>query len=323
MKTTGRRRTPARFIASCASPRAAAPSPNQPTATRFSSRIRKASAQPTATGSIAGRWLTIAISPRRASAMWTLPSLPRVGPSARPMYWAKIRHGSTPRDDVDAHVAVERRADVVGPHRRRDADRGALVAAAGVERAGDLALLVEDVAALLDPARDQHVAVDAEQVLAVEARLPDLAQRADRLGFAYSHAHPWSWAVDACTLTGAVGLRGRFGHELLEAGAHALEHVGAAVEPERRGDFLRVGEADLRPLERRPRRARGAAAPSPRPRPGSAASRPAGRRRGSARRPGSSSPTARAPAPWSMRAYTLMPRASATAARRSTVSAMP
>ena len=33
-------------------------------ATRFSSRIRKASAQPTATGSIAGRWLTIAISPR-------------------------------------------------------------------------------------------------------------------------------------------------------------------------------------------------------------------------------------------------------------------
>ena len=29
--------------------------------------------------------------------MWTLPSRPRVGPSARPMYCAKIRHGSTPR----------------------------------------------------------------------------------------------------------------------------------------------------------------------------------------------------------------------------------
>ena len=82
---------------SCVSPRAAAPSPNQATATRRSSRIRKASAQPTATGSIAGRWLTMAISPSRESAMWTFPSLPLVGPSARPMYCAKIRHGSTPR----------------------------------------------------------------------------------------------------------------------------------------------------------------------------------------------------------------------------------
>jgi hypothetical protein len=97
MKTTGRRRTPARFIASWQSPRADAPSPNQPIATRFSSRIRNASAQPTATGSIAGRWLTIAISPSRESAMWTLPSFPFVGPSSLPMYWAKIRHGSTPR----------------------------------------------------------------------------------------------------------------------------------------------------------------------------------------------------------------------------------
>ena len=59
--------------------------------------MRNASAQPTATGSIAGRWLTIAISPRFESAMWTLPSLPCVGPSRRPMYCAKIRHGSTPR----------------------------------------------------------------------------------------------------------------------------------------------------------------------------------------------------------------------------------
>ena len=97
MKTMGRRRTPARFIDSCVSPRAEAPSPNQPSATRFSSRIRKASAQPTATGSIAGRWLTMAMSPRRSSAMWTLPSLPFVGPSMRPMNWAKIRQGSTPR----------------------------------------------------------------------------------------------------------------------------------------------------------------------------------------------------------------------------------
>ncbi len=88
---------PASVIVSCTSPRAEAPSPNQPTATRASSRIRKASAHPVATGSIAGRWLTIAISPSLSSAMCTLPSRPCVGPSARPMNCAKIRHGSTPR----------------------------------------------------------------------------------------------------------------------------------------------------------------------------------------------------------------------------------
>jgi hypothetical protein len=90
--------------------------------------------------------------------------------------------------DVDTHVAVERRADVVRPHRGRDADGGALVAAAGVERARDLALLVEDVAALLDPTGDEQVAVDAEQVLAVEARLTYFTQRADRLRLTYRHA---------------------------------------------------------------------------------------------------------------------------------------
>ena len=84
--------------------------------------------------------------------------------------------------DVHAHVAVKRRADVVRPHRGRDADRGRLVAAARVERAGDLSLPVEDVAALLDAAREEHVAVDPEQVLAVEAPLPHLLERAARLG---------------------------------------------------------------------------------------------------------------------------------------------
>ena len=48
--------------------------------------------------------------------------------------------------DVDAHVAMERRADVVRAHRRGDADGRALVPAARVERARDLPLLVEDVA---------------------------------------------------------------------------------------------------------------------------------------------------------------------------------
>src|SRR4029079_16633022 len=53
----------------------------------------------------------------------------------------------------------------------------------GVEASGDLPLLVEDVAALLDPAGKDHVTVDAEEVLAVEARLLALRQRADWLCF--------------------------------------------------------------------------------------------------------------------------------------------
>jgi hypothetical protein len=92
--------------------------------------------------------------------------------------------GLDPASDVDAHVAVERCAHILRAHGRRDADRGRFVAAPGVERARDLPLLVEDVPALLDPARDQHGAVDPEQVLAVETCFADLAQRADRLGFA-------------------------------------------------------------------------------------------------------------------------------------------
>src|SRR5213082_295199 len=72
----------------------------------------------------------------------------------------------TGRGNEAAAVGVATAMDDVDVvHRGRNADRGGFVPAPRVERAGDLALLVEDVAALLDPARDQHVAVDAEQVL--------------------------------------------------------------------------------------------------------------------------------------------------------------
>ena len=86
--------------------------------------------------------------------------------------------------DVDAHVALQRAADVVCGHRRCDPHSGGLVATSGVERAWDLPLLVEDVAALFDSARGQHVAVHAEQVLVVEACVLHLLERTDRLGFA-------------------------------------------------------------------------------------------------------------------------------------------
>jgi hypothetical protein len=45
------------------------------------------------------------------------------------------------------------------------------------------------VAPLLDPAGDQHVAVDAEEILAIETRVFDLLQRPDRLGFT-GDSHP-------------------------------------------------------------------------------------------------------------------------------------
>ena len=90
--------------------------------------------------------------------------------------------------DVDAHVAMQRRADVVRAHGRAHADCGALVPASRVEGAGDLALLVEDVTALFDRARDQHVPVHREEVLAVEAGLLHLLERAERLGFTNCHS---------------------------------------------------------------------------------------------------------------------------------------
>src|SRR4029078_6427622 len=90
-----------------------------------------------------------------------------------------------------------------------------LVAAAGVEAAGDLALAVEDVPALLDPARDQHVAVDLEQILAVEVSLLDILGRLDRRGFS-GYCHPlWE-----CTPGFGPRLpshaKGRFEHQMVD-----------------------------------------------------------------------------------------------------------
>jgi hypothetical protein len=86
-------------------------------------------------------------------------------------------------DHVDAHVAVERRPDVVRTHRGGDGDGGGFVSAPGVEASGDLPLLVENVAAFLDAAGRDECPEDAEQVLAVEAQFLQLAQRADGLCF--------------------------------------------------------------------------------------------------------------------------------------------
>ena len=97
-----------------------------------------------------------------------------------PVGAAHVLGEDSPRLDaprhMDTHVPVERRADVVGSQRGRNADGGSLVAATRVERAGDLPLAVEDVTALLDPARQDHIAVDLQQVLAVEAGVSNFPQ---------------------------------------------------------------------------------------------------------------------------------------------------
>ena len=86
--------------------------PNQPTATRFSSRIRKADAQPTATGSIAGQVADHGEASFE-SAMWTLPSRAS-RPVLAPHVLGEDPPGLDAARDVHAHVAVERR-HVVGP----------------------------------------------------------------------------------------------------------------------------------------------------------------------------------------------------------------
>jgi hypothetical protein len=92
---------------------------------------------------------------------------------------------------VNAHVALDRRADIVGLHGGCDSHRGAFVASPRVKTARDLSLAVEDVAALLDPPRDQHVAVDLEQVLAIEVGGANILGGLDWRGFS-RYCHPCS-----------------------------------------------------------------------------------------------------------------------------------
>src|SRR5207249_2502467 len=110
---------------------------------------------------------------------------------------------------------------VLCAHRGCDADRRGLVTAASVERSWDLALTVEDVPALLDAARHEHVAVDAEEILAVEARVSDLAQRGDRFCFSRNR-HGCSR-----TLTIQAGVPGVRGTDFPQLGAGFLVAQGA------------------------------------------------------------------------------------------------
>ena len=95
------------------------------------------------------------------SPMCMLPSLPRVSPPTRPMYWAKTWRGCDAADEIQRQVAVAGEQDVVRvrrPGRRPTADR--LLPAADVDAADDLALAVElPLDAVFDLPHQEHVAM--------------------------------------------------------------------------------------------------------------------------------------------------------------------
>jgi hypothetical protein len=77
-KTTGNRHTAARLSASWKSPSLVAPSPTSAAATWSDPRSRAASASPSATGSMAARWLIMPTTWWSSEPKWKVRSRPRV-----------------------------------------------------------------------------------------------------------------------------------------------------------------------------------------------------------------------------------------------------
>ena len=129
--------------------------------------------------------------------------------------------------DVHAEVALGRAADVLGRHRPGHADGGGLVAAAGVERAGDPALPVQGVAALLDGAGQQHRAIHPAQHRFVESVDADRVVTARALAHDCHDPHRSSvMRRYAMTRSGAVRARARALGRMLRACWHARTSSG-------------------------------------------------------------------------------------------------
>ena len=212
--TTGSRRTPAKFIDSCAVPLADEPSPIQPSATRGSPRTRNASAAPTATGRIDGRCDGPATMPTPGvtSCVRRFESRPFVVPPIAAHVLAEHAPRLDAAVEVQAEIAVQRRGEVVRRHRGGDADRRGLVPLAGVERARQLALLEEHVPALVEPPREQQRVQDPHERLAVEAELRGLVQSTARLSGAHArNRHAASvatpWRRPGAAASGRPGMR--------------------------------------------------------------------------------------------------------------------
>src|SRR5207237_2062795 len=95
---------------------------------------------------------------------------------------------------------------------------------------------------LLDAAREEHVPVDAEQILAVEPGFPNLAQRADRLGLSRDgHAGNLTTGVLGPVVRVADLPEPGPGFPVAEGSLEAGVEERARVEPERRGRLVVAG----------------------------------------------------------------------------------
>ena len=124
-----------------------------------------ARASPSATGSIAPRWLimpTMRLLEQRRSG--TCGRGPPVNPPSLPKSWRKSRAEVDPAGGEHAQVAVHGQDPVVGVERGGDADRDRLLAHAR-EPLRQLALAQQQQRLLLDQARQQERAVQLAQAL--------------------------------------------------------------------------------------------------------------------------------------------------------------
>ncbi len=165
----------------------------------------------------------------------TLPSRPPVMPPSRPMYWAKIRAGVTPRMICAARSRCRMQSRSCAAIAHVGAGRHGLLPEAVVERAGDLALPVEHHRALLDAAHHQH-----------RAQQPDPVLDRQMLGYSagcYVPAVPLPSPSGVTTFPrGATGIR----RPAFAAGARA----GSPPRCRAPGDYPARVDAGLRRVER-------------------------------------------------------------------------
>ena len=142
-RTSGSFCTAARLRPSCQSPRLVAPSPKKTKAALGKPLYLMASAAPAATGTEAAMALMMATILSLRSPMCMLPSLPRVMPPTRPMYWANTCRGWTPRMKYSARSRWQGNKTSSGSATRPAPTAMASWPAPDVDAAHDLALPVE------------------------------------------------------------------------------------------------------------------------------------------------------------------------------------
>ena len=186
---------------------------------------------------------TIPTQPLVRSPKCTLPSRPPVMPPARPMYWAKMRAGSTPRTTWAARSRCRMQRRSCGGHRPGRAGRHGLLAEAVVEGAGHLALAVERHRALLDAAHHQHRAQQPDAV--VRASGAPIRRRGHRLPPAWKPSRSPS-GVYTLSCRGCAGA-----HRIPDGAFYACADAAGALDPAALAPARRLAVARLRRLHGR------------------------------------------------------------------------